>query len=53
VVLPGGSVYDIPAWLGGVATTNYVISDYTQTGVEQLLRFLTGQEGVTGFVELR
>ena len=43
VVLPGGSVADIPLWLGRVSTTHYEVTDYTVGGAERLVRVLTGQ----------
>lgn len=43
VVLPGCSASDIPLWIGPVATTHYLVRDYTVTGAEKLLRLLTGQ----------
>jgi SAM-dependent methyltransferase len=43
VILPGGSVADVPQWMSPATTTHYKISDYTVVGAERLLRFLTGQ----------
>lgn len=43
VVLPGGSVAEIPQWMGPTTTTNYAITDYTVRGAENLLRLLTDQ----------
>ena len=43
VVLPGCSAADIPLWLGPQSSTHYVISDFTVSGAERLLRLLTGQ----------
>ena len=43
VVLPGGSVDDLPLWLGPHTTSNYPVEDFTVAGAERLLRLLTGQ----------
>ena len=43
VVLPRCSPADIPLWLGPQSSTHYVVSDFTVTGAERLLRLLTGQ----------
>ena len=43
VVLPGCSTTDIPHWLRPASTTYYVVSEYTDTGAEKLLRLLTDQ----------
>lgn len=43
VVLPGCSPTDIPLWLSPVPTTHYVVSEYTVSGAELLLRLLAGQ----------
>jgi WD40 repeat protein len=43
VVLPGGSVTDLPAWLAPNSTTHYVIEEFTVTGANRLLRVLTSQ----------
>lgn len=43
VVLPGGSVDDIPTWMGPATHTHYLINSYTVGGADQLLRTLSGQ----------
>src|SRR5262249_32773247 len=43
VVLPGCSAADIPLWLGPASTAHYMVSEYTVSGAEGLLRVLTGQ----------
>lgn len=43
VVLPGGSVDDLPLWLGPRTTSHYPVEDFTVGGAERLLRLLTGQ----------
>jgi hypothetical protein len=42
VVLPGCSPEDIPLWLASASATHYVVSEYTVSGAEQLIRLLTG-----------
>ena len=43
VVLPDCSSADIPLWLGPHSVMHYVVSDFTVTGSERLLRLLTDQ----------
>ncbi|MFE0513143.1 SEFIR domain-containing protein [Streptomyces sp. NPDC058964] len=43
VVLPGGSPEDLPAYLGGHATTHYTVGPLTPQGAEKLLRYITDQ----------
>jgi 3',5'-cyclic AMP phosphodiesterase CpdA len=43
VLLPGGSVADIPAFFGTMAGTHYQVAEFSQSGIERLLRVLTGQ----------
>ncbi|MGH3934337.1 MAG: SEFIR domain-containing protein, partial [Pseudonocardiaceae bacterium] len=43
VVLPGCAAGDIPVWLGPVTSSHFVVSEYTMTGAERLLRLLTDQ----------
>jgi tetratricopeptide (TPR) repeat protein len=43
IVLPGRSTTDIPDWLGPRGSTHYTVTNYTITGAESLLRYLTGQ----------
>jgi hypothetical protein len=43
VVLPGGDREDLPAFLGGRTVTHYCVDEITRTGIEPLLRYLTGQ----------
>jgi hypothetical protein len=43
VVLPGCSADDLPLWLAPASVAHYVVSDFTVSGGEALLRLLTGQ----------
>jgi tetratricopeptide (TPR) repeat protein len=43
VILPGCSAADIPRWLGRASTTHYVVSDFTVSAVERLLRQVLGR----------
>ncbi|MEU0992281.1 hypothetical protein [Streptomyces sp. NPDC005953] len=43
VVLPDGSSDDLPAYLGGHATTHYTVDPLTRQGAEPLLRYITDQ----------
>ncbi|WP_405992815.1 SEFIR domain-containing protein [Streptomyces sp. NBC_00986] len=43
VVLPGGSVDDLPLWLEPHTTSHYPVEDFTVPGAEELLRLLTCQ----------
>lgn len=42
VVLPGGSVDDIPTFLNPHSTTHFAIPDFTSEGIEGLLAAITG-----------
>lgn len=48
VVLPGGSLDDLPDYLGGRTTTYYTVDPLTAPGAEKLVRYLTGQPYETG-----
>ncbi|GAB7192887.1 hypothetical protein NUM3379_35960 [Kineococcus sp. NUM-3379] len=43
VVLPGGSVEDLPDWLTPTIRTHFRVDDFTVGGAEALLRLLTDQ----------
>jgi hypothetical protein len=43
VVLPGGTVDDLPAFLCGYSMTHYRVDDFTLDGVADLLRAFSGQ----------
>uniref|UniRef100_A0AAU2V022 Toll/interleukin-1 receptor domain-containing protein n=1 Tax=Streptomyces sp. NBC_00003 TaxID=2903608 RepID=A0AAU2V022_9ACTN len=43
VVLPGGSLDDLPDYLGGRTTTYYPVDPLTAEGAEKLVRYLTRQ----------
>ncbi|MGW2817476.1 hypothetical protein [Streptomyces sp. NPDC001415] len=43
VVLPGGSLDDLPDYLGGRTTTYYPVDPLTAEGAEKLVRYLTSQ----------
>ncbi|HEY4022835.1 MAG TPA: SEFIR domain-containing protein [Pseudonocardiaceae bacterium] len=42
VVLPGGSVEDIPMFLSPYSTTRFMISEFTNDGVAELIAAITG-----------
>jgi hypothetical protein len=46
VILPGCSAEGIPLWLAPASASHYVVSHYTVTGAEKLLRLLTRQPWV-------
>lgn len=48
VVLPGGSLDDLPDYLGGRTTTYYTVDPLTPAGAEKLVRYVTGQPYETG-----
>lgn len=43
VLLPGGSADDIPAFFGPASGTWYRVDEFSQVGIERLVRVLTGQ----------
>ena len=43
VLLPGGSLDDLPGYIGSISDTYFLIADFTVSGAEPLLRVLTGQ----------
>jgi hypothetical protein len=43
VLLPDGSIEDIPAFLGPFSTSHYRVDDLTRAGIDGLLRVLTAQ----------
>jgi SEFIR domain/NPCBM/NEW2 domain len=43
VVLPGGSIKDIPTFLNAYSTTRFEINEFTEAGVAGLLAAMTGQ----------
>ena len=43
VLLPGGSMDDLPGYLGNLSDNYYMVSDYTVSGAEALLRVLTDE----------
>ena len=43
IVLPGRSVDEIPFYLGPTSRTHYVVSDFSLSGAELLVRYLTGE----------
>src|ERR1022692_2381977 len=43
VVLPDCSADDIPAWPRPTSTSHYLVSEFTETGADKLLRLLTRQ----------
>ncbi|WP_406505762.1 toll/interleukin-1 receptor domain-containing protein [Streptomyces sp. NBC_00212] len=47
-VLPGGSLDDLPDYLGGRTTTYCPVDPITAEGAEKLVRYLTGQPYETG-----
>lgn len=47
VVLPGQTVNGVPDFLAPATSTVYYVSDFTVDGADELLRFLTGQPGVS------
>lgn len=47
VLLPGHVPVEIPSWLGPTTHTHYTIDDYSLSGAEALLRYLTGQDAIT------
>jgi hypothetical protein len=45
VVLPGGSIDDIPEWMNPASATHYVVSSMTPGGAAKLLAYLSGRPG--------
>jgi cellulose biosynthesis protein BcsQ len=47
VLLPGGTLDDLPGYVGSISDTYFVVADFTVSGSEPLLRALTGQSAAT------